>query len=116
MARLEAAASIVSIPSLAGQTARLLIAAPIVAALIPTVSIPSLAGQTARRMDNARETRFLDRFNPLISGADRAALDCRAHCRGTDPDRFNPLISGADRAANGQRKGNKVFGSFQSPH
>ena len=62
----------VSIPSLAGQTARLAVMIGIEIAN-QYVSIPSLAGQTAR----PKKISFLDLgnnlgFNPLISGADRA--------------------------------------------
>ena len=89
----------VSIPSLAGQTARLVIcpghlfinsagfnplisgadrAAGSDAALADIedflVSIPSLAGQTARPSPNiSLPTLNNSGFNPLISGADRAA-------------------------------------------
>ena len=62
------------------------------------VSIPSLAGQTARRL-NARSMRLIKitGFNPLISGADRAT-SAGVDWAGRQEASFNPLISGADRA------------------
>ena len=134
----------VSIPSLAGQTARLPLGrgdhlrgfngfnplisgadratdsgSGIVPMSLTGVSIPSLAGQTARpgTQPGTRVFERLTRFNPLISGADRATVlrctstvDTARHC-------FNPLISGADRATNLLRiRITPTSSSFQSPH
>ena len=88
------------------------------------VSIPSLAGQTARPPEPLLVKTIVQgsSFNPLISGADRAAKladgadiqgravsipslagqTARLRVRAFSPrphPRFNPLISGADRAA-----------------
>ena len=66
--------STVSIPSLAGQTARRHAAFIEGIAKNGNVSIPSLAGQTARRNEvsaDHKNARTVG-FNPLISGADRA--------------------------------------------
>ena len=65
----------VSIPSLAGQTARLDIIPDDEALKDSHVSIPSLAGQTARLDPLLEHTEVLANcFNPLISGADRATI------------------------------------------
>ena len=67
----------VSIPSLAGQTARL--DGKVVWRIKneQDVSIPSLAGQTARQYLNSLDvSRESSGFNPLISGADRATKWC----------------------------------------
>ena len=62
----------VSIPSLAGQTARRLIE-NLEMEVYFYVSIPSLAGQTARLdSQNIQNIKRKIGFNPLISGADRA--------------------------------------------
>ena len=88
----------VSIPSLAGQTARHHHVLPSLHRTASHVSIPSLAGQTARqeRKIKKRKRKFSG-FNPLISGADRATIIWK-QLWAEQFCCFNPLISGADRA------------------
>ena len=106
----------VSIPSLAGQTARLMALEDRIRAHDP-VSIPSLAGQTARRSGNTISRRSITTsFNPLISGADRATPLIPKHIK-VAQSRFNPLISGADRATHvWLRCMRAAQAAFQSPH
>ena len=120
----------VSIPSLAGQTARPMwqesfIGLPITQGTArpnpstpSPVSIPSLAGQTARPEILAAVTfNTPRRFNPLISGADRAADVAREFHRTPNHTSFNPLISGADRAAKPVYAFSRRDSTeFQSPH
>ena len=55
-------------------------------------------------------------FNPLISGADRAAAGVNRLCAEHDRS-FNPLISGADRAVNVKNVSDVLdLIVFQSPH
>ena len=64
-----------------------------------SVSIPSLAGQTARQPSSHWVVQLLFTcFNPLISGADRATDEYFGCWINILTLGFNPLISGADRA------------------